>query len=170
MRVNQGGAKIAIVAVVVMMGAGCKSDVWLTPPPRETPIIVTRLSDSSRFMTFSGMATPQRLVIRSDTEWQAVWAELARGQTPVPAVPTVDFTRDMLIVAALGAKPTGGYGITIEYAYARSNAIGVSVRSTSPGASCVTIQALTQPVDIVRMSRDDRSVQFSEWSTVRNCP
>jgi hypothetical protein len=37
--------------------------------------------------------------------------------TIIPAAPDIDFSREMIIVAAMGPRPTSGYAITIEEAY-----------------------------------------------------
>jgi hypothetical protein len=73
------------------------------------------------------------------------------------------------VVVALGARPTGGYGIIIDGAYERDNRIEVIVQSQSPGKSCATTQAVTQPVDIVLLPKMDRPIDFRENEYVHEC-
>src|SRR4030095_17180821 len=81
--------------------------------------------------------------------------------TATPAAPDIDFSREMIIVAAMGPRPTSGYAITIEEAYERGDRLEVVVRSISPG-SCGAFQMGTQPVEIVRIAKSERPIVFRE--------
>ena len=41
-------------------------------------------------------------VVRDPAAWQALWARLHVNASPTPALPAVDFAKDMLVVAAMG--------------------------------------------------------------------
>lgn len=92
--------------------------------------------------------------------------------TIVPA-PDIDFSREMIIVAAMGSRPTSGYAITVEEAYERSDKLEVAVRSISLG-SCGSpygtgFQTVTQPVDIVRIVKTEHPIVFREIKAVMEC-
>src|SRR5262249_55045159 len=74
------------------------------------PVTIERASREA--LTSSGMEMQQHLVIRNAATWTAVWQQI-RGYGETTAAPVVDFARQVVIVAALGAKPTGGYSINI---------------------------------------------------------
>ena len=117
----------------------------------------------------SGITESQRLVIRDQAAWQQVWNDVYRFTFPAPALPEVDFTREMVVVAALGQKPTGGYSIFIDGATETANGVTINVRSVSPGANCAVTLALTNPVDIARVTRREAAVNFSETAATQNC-
>lgn len=64
--------------------------------------------------TASGCIRPANLVITTAAEWQRVWAVHAAGRTPAPALPAVDFSRQ--VVLALLAGNTTAAGATAEVA------------------------------------------------------
>ncbi len=76
----------------------------------------------------------------------------------------------MVVVVALGARPTGGYGILIDGASESANGgVAVIVDSSSPASDCFVSDALTQPVDIARVPVRDGAVTFVEQSHETNC-
>jgi carotenoid cleavage dioxygenase-like enzyme len=160
-----GIASIGLVALI----AGCGgSDV--TQPPG-TPLSVVRLrSEPYSFSYYSGLNKPARLVIRDAIAWRTVWNQIYATQTPVPSLPEIDFSREMVIVAALGSRSTGGYGILLTAASeAEDEGAVVIVDSSSPGSNCMVTDAFTQPVDIARLPLRRGSVTFTERSHVSNC-
>ena len=135
-----------------------------------TPFPIDRLSSIDDYVRYhSGLNEPARVVIRTEQEWTALWDQMLNNFHPKPAMPVVDFSQHMLVVAAMGAQPTGGYGIRIENVSRRNAVITATVRLTSPGARCFTSQALTQPADIVRMPRSELPVHFVDASSVHEC-
>jgi PrcB C-terminal len=111
-----------------------------------------------------------RAVVRDAATWQLTWDEIWRDQSPVPPLPSVDFQREMVIVAALGEKPTGGYSILLEGVLESGSGLTVQVRSISPGARCATTLALTQPVDVARVTRREGRVLYAERTETQDCP
>src|SRR5262249_59524025 len=91
----------------------------------------------------SGITTPERLVIRDDSAYAKFWATLGDASTR----PSVDFTHDLVIVAAAGQQPTGGHSIAVERVTRVGAGLAVEVAETVPPQGCLTTQALTQPGD-----------------------
>jgi hypothetical protein len=87
----------------------------------------------------------------------------------VPAAPQIDFGREMVAVAALGQRPSGGFSIYVDSAYQRVGYVQVVVRKVVPGGRCVVTGALTQPVDLAGISAVNQPVQFRERSSVDDC-
>ena len=116
---------------------------------------------------FSAGDAPQRLAIRSSAELRAAWEAMFRTLSPPPEIPTVDFSQDMLIVAAAGAKPSGGYCISVESAVGTRQRVTMTVRSGGPTAGAL-LPVVTHPFDVVRVPRRD-DVRFTEVSFVGNC-
>lgn len=118
---------------------------------------------------YSGFGTSERVVVRSASHWEAIWEQAFALQTDVPPRPAIDFATEMVLVVALGSRPTGGYGIAIEDLVTGGTGLSVLVAATSPGPSCGTTQAVTQPVEIVRVHAVSGEVSFNERSLVHQC-
>ena len=156
------------VIAVVCCTIACSGTA--TEPPAGTRLAITRLSTGPYSLTFySAIGESERLVIRDNATWQSVWTSMWRNVSPTPALPNVDFTREMLIVAALGSRSTGGYSIVVDSAVMTSGELTVWVGTSSPGPRCLTTQAFTAPVDIARIQRIDAPVAFVDVPTVVQC-
>jgi hypothetical protein len=121
------------------------------------------------FRSQSGIEERQRLVIRDAARWREVWAAIVRNISPAPAAPDVDFSRQMIVLAAMGSRPTGGASITIVGVERAGGRLRVTVRETSPGRGCMTTQAFTAPLAAALVPRSDEPVDFVERSEVREC-
>jgi hypothetical protein len=116
------------------------------------------------------MDNTARIVVRDAATWQATWNQIYLRSSPLPPLPPIDFSQEMIVVVALGSHPTGGYGILLDgAAEAPGNGTVVAVSSVSPGARCATTQAFTQPVDIARLPLRSGPVGFIEHTHVTNC-
>jgi hypothetical protein len=113
----------------------------------------------------SGITPPARLVIRDDSSYASVWTSLGAG-----ARPAVDFSRDIVIVAAAGQRATGGNAIAVERVSRTGDGLAVEVVETNPGPGCMTTQALTQPVDVIVVAAADaRTWSFSDQTRSQPC-
>jgi protease stability complex PrcB-like protein len=158
-----------ILAAAAVYCAGDEGADLPSAPGTQQSITVTRLAPGSGPLTEqSGMTDSARLVIRDASVWAETWARISTVR-PAPPLPAVDFTREMVIVAALGTRPSGGYGIVVESASRENGSLYVAIRSESPGTSCLSSAVLTAPVDVARVPRSDEQVQFRERSVTRSC-
>ena len=118
---------------------------------------------------YSGIGTRQRLVIRSATAWQGIWDDIVEGVSPKPSLPPVDFTREMVVVASMGGRATGGYAITTPAAFEHDGVVYVAVREVSPDRDCLLTQAFTAPVAARLLPIRSGDVVFSELASVHRC-
>jgi hypothetical protein len=154
--------------LLLLLSLGCSAS--LGGPEDATPLPVTRFkNDQASYVYVSQMRQPQRLVIRDNAAWTAAWSSLWTTTGSIPAPPQVDFTREMVVLAALGERSSGGFGITIDSAKSTASGVTVFVTPTSPGPRCMTTAALTQPVDIARLPRVDTAVRFQDVAKVQDC-
>jgi hypothetical protein len=138
--------------------------------PTGESLSVTRLRAEPYSFTFSsGYTDSARVVVRDARGWEAVWREVWRNETPVPPLPAIDFEREMVVVAALGSRRSGGYGIVVEGARRTAGGVEVSILKQSPGPRCGVAAAITTPADIARLPRVGGAVRFRERSEVRDC-
>ena len=148
----------AILAALV--SSGCDS-----PTQPSEPLPITRVTQG----IFSNFQTPQRLAIRSQDGLVAAWAQIFGGPLALPPpLPQVDFANEMIVLVASGSKPTSGFVIAVAAAAGTGDIASVTVRSLSPAAGCVTLPAVTEPYDMVRLPRRDE-VRFIERSDVQSC-
>jgi len=127
------------------------------PYDSSTSIAIRRVGQWST----SGITTPERLVIRDDSAYAKFWASLGDASSR----PSVDFTHDIVIVAAAGQQPTGGHSIAVERVTRVGAGLAVEVAETVPSKGCMTTQALTQPVDVVVVAAADvRTWSFADRS------
>jgi len=119
--------------------------------------------------SYSGYTSAARLLIADSATWQAVWNKLSATVTPTPPLPRIDFSRSLLVLAALGGRPTSGYGITIDSVVRFDLGTRVYLTTTSPGPHCVTASAVTEPVQVVRVDVPIDAPEFEERSVILYC-
>jgi hypothetical protein len=165
--------KRSIALVMSMLAAGCAELPSISPAPdRSTlpgePVQLVRLQEY--FPAFnSGFETQTRLVVTSQAEWEAAWQRIWQNERPVPAPPAVDFSREVVLVAAMGSRGSGGHHIQLQQAAAQPGNVVVRVVETSPGAACFVTAAITEPVDVVRLPRTPLPIEFQTVKAVHNC-
>jgi len=111
---------------------------------------------------YSGFSTATRAVVADGQSWAGTWAQLYSGTQPKPPQPDIDFTKDCVIVAALGGRPTGGFGINIDSIVGYNGGTVVYVTTSAPGPNSATTQLFTQPVELVRLTRPPEPIVFQE--------
>ena len=143
------------------------------PPPASAAgdtVPVRRFGDEvyARIRYNGGLTERGEQVVRDAAAWSALWARMTARQSP-SAVPAVDFGSEMVLVAAMGQRPSGGYGVTIERVEDAGAELVASVVHQRPGAGCGVTAALTEPVDAVRVPRAAKPVRWSVREVVRDC-
>ena len=161
---------VRVVGVsVVAVSLGCAGSDVTQPVGTSIPLVRLRAEPYS-FTFVSGFDKPTRLVVRDVLTWQTVWSQIYLRESPVPPLPAIDFSREMVVVAALGSHSTGGYSILLDSASeAAADGVAVTVNSSSPGSNCIVTDAFTQPLDVARLPLRHGPVSFVEQSHVSNC-
>lgn len=110
--------------------------------------------------------TPFRLIIRNRDEFSDFWKGLLAQVPPgkwTPSLPEIDFSKEMIIVAAMGERPSSGYSIIIDGACEVDGHVEVFVTSVEGGFSCGSaLGVVTTPADAVRIPRTDWPVVIRE--------
>jgi hypothetical protein len=160
-----------LLPLLTLVALGCVSSGSDSRKGAEAPMSVQPLDSSlaNYYRYNSGYGDSARLVVKTADEWSRLWTRIVSNHGPTPPTPAIDFSKEMLLVAAMGTRATGGYSIEIEAVDRDSSGITASVRSRSPGKSCGTTSALTAPVAIVRVPRSDKPVRFVEENILTNC-
>lgn len=117
----------------------------------------------------SGFEKPVRIVVSTQPAWETAWRTIWQNASPVPPAPAVNFDTHVVLLAAMGMRSSGGYRIQVHAAAGRGDHLGVRVVETSPGASCFTTAAITQPVDIVKLPRTEFPIRWETEQVVHEC-
>lgn len=164
-------AAAMMLAASIALTVGCapqeKEEVVELPPPPEPDRVLPILAEHSG--TISRVRKPTRAIIRPAVEDE---------QTPhLPGVPIERVADDaaeqtdeplMLIVWALGEKPSGGFGVDITdvQLFDQTLVIRGAIHRPEPGE--MVTQALTHPFQVIAVPRVDYDKVY--WNAVGGVP
>jgi hypothetical protein len=117
----------------------------------------------------SGLSEVERIIVRDSASWARLWPRIVGTHSPRPRPPVVNFAEEMLVVASMGTRSSGGYVIAIDSINVASDTVRVFVREQSPGPRCGTTAALSAPVTLARIRRNDLPVTFTTRNVVKDC-
>jgi hypothetical protein len=109
---------------------------------------------------FSGIREVKQEVVKSADAWEKLWKQHATAAGESEKIPAVDFSKEMVVVATMGTKRTGGYTIEIVAVEAKDKALKITVKKTSPPPDAMTIQALTAPFHFVAVPKSNLKPEF----------
>jgi hypothetical protein len=155
--------RLAVLLSLLLPACSTSSDpvslVLRDEPPPMQPLYTTQ---------YSNINESRRLLIRDAETWSALWAEMISSGDP-RTPPYVDFTREDVLVAAMGERRAAGYGIVIGEVVPEGNAMRAVVTSTRPAPSCESAEIMTAPLDAIRIRKLDGPLVFDERGAVRSC-
>jgi hypothetical protein len=129
-------------------------------PPPGTPVPPPQavlLASSLYASDHSSQSDALRSVVRDSATFAAAWSRLALGESPAPAI---DFGREVVLIATMGTQRTGGYAIGIDTVRVQGDTLVAVVRLGHPGAGCMLMQMLTDPIAVVRVAGANHPVRF----------
>jgi hypothetical protein len=148
--------------------------------PRNTPQLQTAPASANEFARHDTLSRPVeiyndagselgaiRAVITTPREFDRLWQILRRDKSEV--APSVDFTRDMVIIAGIGAQSGAGNRIRISSVRDTANLLGITVEFSNPTAECEAgYPATDHPTAMVRVPQS-RSTPVFRDIVHRNC-
>lgn len=99
-----------------------------------------------------------RLTVRDAETWNKVWLQATQEQATPPALPAIDFQRQMLLLVSAGRMRQGDE-IRVDSVGLQSGRPMAVVRTT---VECQPFPGATYPTEIVRVQRSDSTVTFVE--------
>jgi hypothetical protein len=169
-----GRAAASVIAIALLRSVPTGAQEPRATPNRITTVAswpIAHFRDAREgFTQYSGISDSSRLVIRDAASWKSYWNAIHRPFIPAPPPPEVDFTREIVVLAAMGTRPTGGFAIRIDSAVTDSARVLVLVRQVIPGTGCAVPAVVTQPVDLVRIPATGLPVSFTERLERTDCP
>jgi len=159
MRILSAAALLAGFPLALACG-----DVPVEPDPADLPVVWSPVSLGS-FPAGTGMMNRMRTVIRTQPEWVAFWAQVyppERTWMPTPPPPPeIDFRRELVVVAMMGATPTTGYSLRITDVRSLPDHMDVHVETVG-GTNCGNALAVLYPRAVIRVSPRREEVRFVE--------
>ncbi|WP_166264181.1 protease complex subunit PrcB family protein [Marinobacter caseinilyticus] len=133
------------MAAVILL-AGCAGS------PKETD----QGAPLARQLTASdhcGLTRPG-LVYLDSLKAQQAYSSLNGQMFSFAAADNLDFSREHLLVVALGNKPTGGYGLTLESASYQDESLVITAKLRQPPAGAAVTQVLTTPCVVLAIAAE----------------
>jgi hypothetical protein len=165
---------VFLISIPGLQGLCATQDYQGRPVPI-SPMGPKRPGPRTSFNPGGGIWDQLRVVVRDRDGWLDLWKGIHRpdpnrGPYPVPPpLPEIDFSREIVVVAAMGRRPSSGYAIIIDAAYERNDQLEVVVRSVENRKGCAAYTIITAPVDIVRLPKTERPVVYHEIEIVPDC-
>ena len=78
-----------------------------------------------------------------------MWRDLAPQTDGLPLATAVDWSTEMVLLVALGDRPTSGYAVQIEHVRAGDGLIEIHACEREPGPACVVLEVETDPFQTV---------------------
>ncbi len=151
----------ALLVAAVTSSLGCGD-------PGE-PLEMSAVPGAEGYAFNSGLTTQARLVIGDAATWASVWSQITAVDLTPPAAPAIDFDGQLILVAAMGMRPSGGFQITINDVRLVGEFVRISVTEKSPGDGCLVTGAVTDPIDVVAVPRFDGPPTFIEHTSTVDC-
>jgi hypothetical protein len=116
--------------------------------------------------SFSGITVATNLVLRTATDWEALWGSHQSGGDPKISPPAVDFAKEMVVAVTMGLQPTGGYSIYIHRAESCASGLKIFVVQQLPAPDDNVTQALSAPFHFVAVPENPLRTDFlTEWES-----
>lgn len=108
-------------------------------------------------------------VITRSTDWKNLWTKINYYSSPIPALPEVNFSKEMVVALFSGRRYSSGYSIEVYDIQEKTNTIVVFVKEYSPGSNCIVAQSVTYPFQIIRIPRSEKEIGFDSQEVTINC-
>jgi hypothetical protein len=89
----------------------------------------------------SNMDDAKQAAAKTAEAWKQLWQQ----HSPDRPLPKVDFTKEMVVGAFMGSRPSAGYTLEIVSAIEASGTLVVRYREASPSRGTMTAQVITSP-------------------------
>jgi hypothetical protein len=152
---------VALAGVCLL--AGCAPT---TPSP---PLVLSPLESNGSLIPHAGREVRGPVIVRDAVAWESLWAEIHQKFTPVPPLPVVDFTAEIVVGFALGLKPSSGFSVRLHDPTWRRGVVTIEVEETNPGPGCAVLTVMTSPLHLARLTRSDGPIEFDPTSIIKNC-
>jgi hypothetical protein len=109
----------------------------------------------------SGYNEETYLVVKTEAEWAKVWAKHTAPHMPTTPYPEINFSKDMVICAFMGKRPTTGYSISVRRIWAEEERIHVEIAKSGPPENLMVSEIITCPYVFASLERTDLELIFT---------
>lgn len=118
----------------------------------------------------SGVKEHEYHDLHNAKDFQTWWSKAYSTYSDVPPLPTVDFTKNMVIAAFMGEKTHGGYTLRVENVEQTLDAYNVKIKISIPGNNCRASQDIVQPFEFVVVPNNNGVfINWNEEQTNKIC-
>jgi len=151
-------------ATSVDFGLARNGRVWAAPAaPDDT---VHLIPENLRWYDNSSVWDPRMVVIGDSAAWAALWAEHVANNFPQDPLPTVDFSK--YVVVAVFRQGTG-IDLTVDGFETKGDRIVAHFTVTQAGANCLVLQYVAHLYAFALLPRPSGPVEFDERVVVVDC-
>lgn len=107
----------------------------------------------------------RRFIIKTREEFSDFWKEFTARIPPdngMPPLPEIDFSKEMVIITAMGMRPTSGYWTVIDGACEIDGQVEVFVSNVEDTSCMGVFTAVTYPADAVRIPKTELPIVFRD--------
>jgi hypothetical protein len=156
-------ALFAMVAAACRSGGGAPGTGPAVAPNASRPelLVPMRAVTDDAFLLADNanvFADTARRVIRDTIEWKSTWRQAVSRQGAPPARPAVDFSKELVVLAA-GGRMKPGDVIHVDSVGTRGNLTVIVIRTTK---ACQTSASNAFPFELARIPKTDATIQFRE--------
>jgi hypothetical protein len=108
----------------------------------------------------SGYGEEAYLVVVSEADWINIWKKHTSICEPQEQPQEIDFTKNFVICAFMGRRPTTGYSINIERIWTDGEKVFVEVVKRCPPQGLVVCEMVTCPYVMVLVERTEMTFVF----------
>jgi hypothetical protein len=147
--------KVITLSLLVFLALACVALAMGRKPDGPVPFTVILSGAYSKCDSFKVD------LIQNEDNWKNTW-QLAKGnEEPLPTIPTVDFRKENVVAAFMGARNSSGYKIEITDLVKKGNILRVSIKKyETPGM----LPVITRPFTLIRIPKGDYKLEVVEES------
>ena len=99
------------------------------------------------------------ILVKNEREWDRIWVQAKGKIDPLPSRPSVDFSKQYVLAAFMGERPSSGYHVEVSAIEKDGNVLNVHVKKyETPGMLTV----ITNPFYLARIPRGNYELNIIE--------
>lgn len=116
-----------------------------------------------------GFKEKSNQIISDQKEFSKIWDQAFVNYMNKESAPEVDFTKNIVLLIALGEKTSGGHTIKVNSIVESNENTIVNILETCPGKGCMTTESITYSYQIVQIEKPNKPIQFSTIEKIIDC-
>jgi hypothetical protein len=101
----------------------------------------------------AALSNPSFAVVSVEEDFIRLYRRIHSGELPLPQPPPVNFEESLVLVIAMGEKPTAGYAVEVGEVVPEGQTLKVEVRFIEPSSERMLAAVITRPYALVRIER-----------------